>query len=279
MQEKRNLFYEQFIPLVLTVVVMAGLAAAIFFVIAALNNLPVSQKVILKLRWTDVLVGATIYLKTAVDFAIFMGRLMHSNPGWKNRVAIEIGTAVGNGIGTILVLSVWIFFKEVEILLAAMVFLASLVLFELAHASLEYFTSWEGAMGLKKFFFKILNGFLNFFLKFSKPITSRVMPDLGAKLAGSTALSWKNLLYFSFTVPFILGLDDFAGYVPLFNIVNVFGFSVGVVGAHMLLNVALFVSPAATVRAVRNEWVSFFGTVVFIGLGVFGLYEVIKLFI
>ena len=28
-----------------------------------------------------------------------------------------------------------------------------------------------------------------------------------------------------------------------FNVVNVFGFSIGVIGAHMLLNIALFINP------------------------------------
>ena len=88
----------------------------------------------------------------------------------------------------------------------------------------------------------------------------------------------EKLLLFSFSVPFILGLDDFAGYVPLFNIINVFGFSLGVIGAHMLLNIALFINPDATVKIVRNEWVSFIGSLAFIGLGIWGLIEVAKFF-
>ena len=63
----------------------------------------------------------------------------------------------------------------------------------------------------------------------------------------------EKLLLFSFSVPFILGLDDFAGYVPLFNIINVFGFSLGVIGAHMLLNIALFIN-GCYCQIVRNEW-------------------------
>ncbi len=269
----------QMIPLVLTVAIFFGLTAVFAGVILGLNLIPHTQPIVLKLRWYDVLIGATIYLKTSVDFAIFMGRLMTANPGWKNRIAIEIGTALGNGLGTILVLIIWTFFKEVEWLLAIMIFLAALVLFELAFASLEHFSNWEGEGGIKKFLFLGLNKPLSIIIKLTQPLTAKILPDLGEKLKGNTNLTWKKLLYFSFTVPFILGLDDFAGYVPLFNIVNVFGFSLGVIGAHMLLNIALFINPSLTVKLVKNAWVSFVGTLAFIGLGVWGLVEVVKIFL
>ncbi|MEK7165628.1 MAG: hypothetical protein AAB874_02370, partial [Patescibacteria group bacterium] len=71
----------------------------------------------------------------------------------------------------------------------------------------------------------------------------------------------------------------FAGYVPLFNVINVFGFSVGVFAAHTLLNIALFISPSRTIVAVKNEWVSFLGTLAFIGLAFYGFFEVIRLFL
>ncbi len=275
---KDGIIKTQFIPLLLTVVIFLALTAVFASVIFGLNLIPHTEKIFFKLRWYDVLIGGTIYLKTSVDFAIFMGRLMTSNPGWKNRIAIEIGTALGNGLGTIIVLIIWTFFKEVEWLLALMIFLATLVLFELAFASLEHFSNWEGEGGIKRFLFLGLNKPLGVIIKLTKPFTSKVLPDLGEKLKGNTELSWKKLLYFSFTVPFILGLDDFAGYVPLFNVVNVFGFSLGVIGAHMLLNIALFINPKLTVNAVKNAWVSFAGTIAFIGLGIWGLIEVVKIF-
>ena len=49
----------------------------------------------------------------------------------------------------------------------------------------------------------------------------------------------------------MLGLDDFAGYVPLFNVVNVFGFAIGVFSGHMVLNAFLYVSP---VFAILIAW-------------------------
>jgi len=274
---KQGLLYNQVLPLSLTIVVLAVLSCILYVVITLLNALPVSEKILTQIHLTDVLVGATIYLKTAVDFAIFMGRVMNSNPGWKNRIAIEIGTGLGNALGTIAILVIWTFFKEIQILLALMVFIASLVLFELAHGGLEHFATWKQEKGIKSTLYLGMEGFLEPVLRLISPILSKVMPDLGAKLRGTKTLTWGSLFVFSFSVPFILGLDDFAGYVPLFNVVNVFGFSLGVFGAHALLNIALFISPGRTVAWVKNEWVSFFGSLAFILLAFWGLYEVAKI--
>ena len=104
------------------------------------------------------------------------------------------------------------------------------------------------------------------------------LPNYFEKLKGEAGLPWKKLLLFSFSVPFILGLDDFAGYVPLFSIIKVFGFAIGVLLAHTLLNIALFLNPEFTIKIVKNQWVSFFGTLAFVGLALWGLLEVVKIF-
>lgn len=274
---KSNYFFEQFIPLALTFITLFVICGSVWLTIKFLNALNLNSHISTELHISDILIGATIYLKTAVDFAIFMGRLMQTNPGWKNRVAIEIGTALGNGLGTILILIIWTFFKEVNWLLSIMILLASLVLFELAYGGLEHFSSWEAEPGIKKKIYLSLNKFLTIILKYIGPVLNKIMPDLGQKLKGESKLSFKKLVLFSFSIPFILGLDDFAGYVPLFNVVNVFGFSVGVISAHTLLNIALFINPTKTVTIVRNAWISLFGTLAFIGLAIWGIFEAIKL--
>lgn len=274
----RSRILQQLIPLSLTVVILVGLIVILYFYIALLNLFPTQEKVVLIAKPVDIIVGATIYLKTAIDFAIFIGRLMATNPGWRNRIAIEIGTALGNAFGTLVVIALWVAFKEIKILLAVMVFLASLVLFELAHGGLEHIANWEGEGGVKRILFMVLHRFLEFTLKLIEPLLRRIMPDLGEKLKGKESLVWGALLSFSFSIPFILGLDDFAGYVPLFNVINVFGFSVGVFAAHTILNIALFLSPSRTITAVKNEYISFAGTLAFIGLAFYGLYEVFRIF-
>lgn len=277
--KKQTFFYNQVIPLSLAVIVLIGLSILLWSVIKTLNLFPVTDKVSPILHWSDVLIGAAIYLKTSVDFAIFMGRLMTTNPGWKNRIAIEIGTALGNALGTVLILILWVFFKEIHWLLAIMILIAALVLFELAYGGLEHLENWEGEGSAKRLMYLALDKFLSAILKFTRPLTSRILPDLGQKLKGEVNLPWKKLLWFSFTIPFLLGLDDFAGYVPLFNIVNVFGFSVGVLAAHTLLNLALFINPRATTKVVRNAWVSFLGSLAFIFLAIWGIIEALKIFI
>jgi len=269
--------WSQFVPLTLTVVVLGGLLSILHASVYFLNMLPVREHITIAIRWVDVLVGATIYLKTSIDFAILMGRLMATYPGWRGRVAIEIGTAIGNAAGTIAIIAIWVFFKDIHFLLAIMVFCASLVLFELARGGLEHFSDWEGAGGIKKISYLTLHSLLESITKITNPVISRVMPDLGANLQGKMGLTWMGLLLFSVSVPFILGLDDFAGYVPLFNVVNVYGFAIGVIGAHTILNIALFLSPQRTITVVKNEYVSFVGTIAFIGLGIYGIVEAGKI--
>ncbi len=275
----RSKSLQQIVPLFLTVVILVGLILLLYLFIYIIDLLPVGERIVLVARPVDIFVGFTIYLKTAIDFAIFMGRMMATNPGWRSRIAIEIGTALGNALGTLVVIAIWVVFKEVELLLAAMVFLASLVLFELAHGGLEHFASWEGAHPVKRSIFLGLHKFLDLVKKIIDPVLSRIMPDLGEKLKGREGLSWMALFTFSFSVPFILGLDDFAGYVPLFSIINVFGFSIGVFAAHTILNIGLFLSPGKTISAVKNEWVSFLGTFAFIGLAFYGIFEVVRILI
>lgn len=284
----------QFVPIALTGVVMAGFLALLHSAIVIFNLIPSSEKILLQIRWVDVIVGGTIYLKTSIDFAIFIGRMMAANPGWRNRVAIEIGTAAGNAIGTIAIIGLWVTLKEVDLLLALMVFIASLVLFELAHSSLEHFANWQAAGviaegparnrgsiadAFKRLAFYTMHGVLDRMKKIIDPVLQRVMPDLGSAMKGKSSLAWWPLLTFSATVPFILGLDDFAGYVPLFSVVNVYGFAIGVIASHTILNIALFLSPKKTIIVVKNEVVSFFGALAFVGLGVYGLVETARIII
>lgn len=272
---QNGLFKNQIIPITLTVVVAAALTALLWFEIVIINKYT-REDIILNLRFVDVLVGLTIYLKTSIDFAIYIGRLMNLNPGWKGRIAIEIGTAVGNAAGTLAILALWAFFKEIKWLLVAMITLAALVLFKLAQDSLlhakvedESYPRWFKKM--VSWSEKILSKFNQAFL----PILKFIVPNISPR--GAANLGFWALFGFSFTVPFVLGLDDFAGYVPLFNIVNVFGFGVGVFAGHMLLNMFLYLSPTTTIRVVKNPVISYFGAVAFVGLGIWGFAEVVKL--
>lgn len=267
----------QVVPIILAAVIFLLLAVGMRDFLGFTNELKLGEGVVLQLRLADILIGLTIYLKTSVDFAIFMGRLMERYPGWLNRIAIETGTAVGNAVGTVIVLIIWLAFKEVDILLALMILFASMVLFELAYAGLEHFANWQGEEGVRAFLYNALERPLAAIVRVQQPFLSKILPDLGQKFRGVEGLGWGGLLRFSFTIPFILGMDDFAGYVPLFSIVNIYGFAVGVFLAHAMLNIFLFLSPRITIAVVRNEVISFLGSLAFVGLALFGLWEVVRI--
>lgn len=265
----------QAIALSLTVLTCLAMVGVLWLEIVLLNMVT-SEKIQMHVRLSDILVGLTIYLKTSIDFAIFIGRLMEKNPGLKGRIGIEIGTAVGNAVGTFAILLIWAFFKEVNWLLAIMIVIAALVLVRLAQDSLEHVI--EGGKGYPRWFQRFVSGFdmlLRTFNKAIDPLLSKLIPSHSIK--AKTSATFLGLLSMSFTVPFILGLDDFAGYVPLFNVVNVFGFAIGVFTGHMVLNIFLYLSPTRTIRAVKNPIISFIGSVAFIFLAAWGMLEAYKL--
>lgn len=172
-----SLFYEQVIPLVLTIVIFLVLGLVLNFFIHFLNRFT-GVDIALHIRVTDILVGLTIYLKTSVDFAIYIGNLMKQFPGWKSRIAIEIGTAVGNALGTFIVLGIWNFFREVDIILGLMIFIASLVLLRLAEDGFEHAF---GTSRIKGFLYEISQltyiG-IRAINTLTAPLISRVIPNI-----------------------------------------------------------------------------------------------------
>jgi hypothetical protein len=275
---KTNKIREQFIPIFLTILTFFGLVFLLYGFIAVLNLFPLQEKIDIHIRTTDLLVGLIIYLKTSVDFAIFIGNQMKQHFGWKNRIAIETGTALGNGLGTLIVLTIWTFFKEVPLLMVFMITLAALVLFRMAQDSLEELFSeqpknnslWHNILASLYALLKTIN-------KPFTPLIAKILPH-PAKNKQATN-NFLGLLLFSLSIPFILGLDDFAGYIPLFSVVNIFGFSVGVFLGHMILNALLFASPSVTIKLVKQPLIMALGSIAFFGIGLWGLYEAGELLI
>ncbi len=273
----RRFFPDQIVPLLLTGVVFLVVTLALYLEIHVLNKTAIArEQIVPTLRWVDILVGMTIYLKTSIDFAIFMGRLMAKYPGWKNRVMIEIGTALGNALGTFIILAIWDFFREVHWLMAIMIVVAALVLLRLAEEGLEHTKDSQGQFKIRLFGFeRVFEAALIKVNRVTGPIVNRIVPK--TTVNEKSRISFFALFIFALTVPFILGLDDFAGYLPLFNVVNVFGFATGVFLGHMVLNIFLFLSPARTIAAVKNAWISFAGSIAFVGLALWGLVEAARL--
>jgi 4-hydroxybenzoate polyprenyltransferase len=123
---------------------------------------------------------------------------MYKNPGLKGRVGIEIGTALGNALGTMIILLIWTFFKEVAWLLALMITLAALVLFKMAEDSLDHADIGTPRIKFVHFFHRGL-------VKFNsvvEPFLSKIIPSHSIKPRASK--SFMGLLLASFSVPFIL---------------------------------------------------------------------------
>lgn len=266
----RNRYKEIAVPLLLTIITFLILSGVLAGWISLLNRFPGIEPLQLLLQPADIIIGMTIYLKTSIDFVIFIGNLMKSNPGWKKRIAIETGTAIGNATGTMFVLGVWFFFKEIPLLMILMVLIASLVLLTMAEEGLEIYALKENHPLLTP----LATGLMSI-TRLTKPLLSKLIPE---KIIGSgTALPFFKLFQFSFSIPFILGLDDFAGYIPLFSIVHVFGFSIGVLAAHMILNLALFTSPKTTTKLVTLPVVLIFGSVALTAIALFGFFDILQI--
>lgn len=272
--KKETFLKNQIIPLALTLVAFAVLTAFLYLEIRMLNHFTL-EDISLKINLLDVVIGLTIYLKTSIDFAIFIGNLMHKNPGMKGRISIELGSALGNAAGTMAILLVWTFFREIRWLLVIMLFLAAIVLFKLAEDSLEHAKDAENHPRWFNYFVHKLEKLLHYFNVLTHPLLRRILPQGGMKATAFKGF-W-SLFAFAFTVPFILGLDDFAGYVPLFSIINVFGFGIGVFLGHMILNVLLYISPERTIKLVKLPFIAVFGSVAFVILGFYGFYEIVHI--
>jgi hypothetical protein len=271
MRKVKKLLIEQALPILLTFFTFLVLATFLYGLLLILDSLHMGAPIILDFRRREVLFGVIIYLKTAVDFAIFIGNLMHTNPGWKKRIAIELGTAIGNGLGTFLILIIWTLFRSIPPLMIIMIFIASVVLLRMAQESFEEFLKQRQSFIKLKMPVSLLQDQLNFVNKIFRPILRFFVPNLN--LTKTKKLSFANLVVFSFTIPFVLGLDDFAGYIPLFTLVNVFGFAIGILLGHMLLTIGLFAFPKLTVSVVKHPFVLIIGGLAFIGLGLYGFYE------
>lgn len=271
----KKIFIQQAVPVFLTILTFLALATVLYGILLILDSLRLSFPIILDFRRREVLFGIAIYLKTAIDFAIYIGNLMETNPGWKKRVAISLGTAMGNAAGTFAILIVWTLFKEIPLLMMVLIFISSVVLLKMAEESLEEFLKQKKSFIQIRMPVSLLQEQLNFVNKLFRPILRFFVPNLN--LTRTKKLSFANLIVFSFTIPFILGLNDFSGYIPLFTYINVFGFSVGVLLGHMILTIGLFASYKTTIAVVKHPFVLISGGLAFITIGLYGFFGSFKI--
>lgn len=251
--KRESVWYSQVIPLSLAFVSMA-----VFLVILGLNAhllnkvFPV-EPIKFVFRPLDLALGLYLYIKTSVDFAVFIGSMMVANRGWKNRVAVEWGTSLGNFAGTILILWIWVMFRSIgPIFEGLIVLIASFVLLELAAGSMERLKAarWDKAGGFREWFYKGAKNLL--IIRRYTAVFLGWMPDVEGAMAGKKLPNFRALLLYSFTIPFILGSDDFASYLSVFNVVNVLSFASGVILGHGLLLAGMFAAPMVVERLMAS---------------------------
>ena len=236
--------------------------------------------------------GTTIYLKTAIDFAILMTLYMKTYPGWKNRIAIESGTTVGNTVGTILVIIIWGLLQQFRIVLNIMVFYSAIILIKLAYETLEHTENVSIDISSKypllDFIYDILLWPIDAFIQLTVlviKITWRIIEatplnnlipnlNISTKETKRKVITYSGLFLMTLGVPFALGLDDFAGYIGLLTVVNVLSFAIGVYFGHFLLNTFLFLNPKKTMKVIGHPIIGWIGSMALMLIAYLGLREV-----
>lgn len=215
------------------------------------------------------LLGMTIYLKTAVDYAIFVSRLMNNNLGLVPRIAMNAGTSLGAFIGVTMVFIIWAFFNQVPILMFIMLVIAGCILLELGEGSEEHYKELpEKIKKPVRLFFKILS-----------PVYKKIIFFLPDFSTNDKKRTFWNLFFYSAIIPFILGIDDLAGYMSLMTPTNVFSFLCGIYIADSIIDAFLFMKPEITIKIIKNKWISFIGAIFFITLGLLSFYHAFLIFI
>ena len=281
------------IPLFWGAVLLIVSALLTISIIHVLNHfLPDTNNLKLVFRIGDFALGTTIYLKTAIDFAILMTLYMKVYPGWKNRMAIESGTTIGNTLGTILVIIIWGLLQQFKIVLNLMVFYSAIILIKLAYETLEHIEDFSVDISSKypllDFIYDIvfwpLDAFIKISIYFIKVVWKiieatpfdKLIPDLNisSKDVEGKKLTYTALFLMTLGVPFALGLDDFAGYIGLLTVVNVLSFAIGVYFGHFILNTFLFLNPQKTMKVIGHPLISWVGSMALMFIAYLGLREV-----
>lgn len=219
-----------------------------------------SEKILIELHLFDVLVGFFLYFVTAVDYALIIGRMQNVNKGLKARFTMNVFTCVGCFVGVTLVLFLWGFAKEVDWLIVALLIFAGSVMVKLAFEGLEYF---QHSPSIWKPLRTVTSTVVIWFHHLTQGLTFWI-PELGSPAVKTMSLG--QLATWSFLLPFIIGLDDFVGYMGAMTIYNVFSLLVGIYAADIVIDILIFVSPTFTKKMVESAVLSLIATYAFLYL-------------
>jgi hypothetical protein len=256
----RSKIINQSFPVVVCVTLFALFIWGSLFFIHDLINPFSAEKILIEFHLKDFLVGFFLYFVTAVDYALIIGRMQVVNKGLQARFTMNVFTCVGCFVGVSLVLFLWGFAKEVNWLIIPLLIFAGCVMVKLGYEGLEYF---EDAKSIFKPIRVITTRTVTFLHTVTQGLTFWI-PELGSPAVQKMSLG--KLAMWSFLLPFIIGLDDFVGYMGAMTIYNVFSLLVGIYLADIVIDILIFISPSFTKKMVESAVLSLLATYAFMYL-------------
>lgn len=250
-QIKHSFYLKKILLLFINFLIFLLLVFVLFSVIKKANLISGKNPISFKIIVSDILFGIFIYLKTSLDFVIYAGSFIKVNKKIKNLGAFITGTSIGNSAGVFLIIFIWAIVRNFKWFLFFAILVSSVTLFFLGSKNINEF--WEN------------------YKKEAKPGKANEEEKLGNK-------SFKQVFISSLKLPFILGIDDFAGYIPLFNILNITSFSIGVLLGHFFLTSFILINEKPMRKVVSFKFFDLFGGLIFIAIATWGIVEAFSLF-
>lgn len=269
--EKKGRLLNQLFPISVCLIMLAIFMFASYVFIHYLINPWSTEKILIRFYFVDILVGFFLYFVTAVDYALIVGRMQTANNDAKSRFLMNVFTCLGCFVGVSAVLFLWGFAKEITLLIIPLLVFAASVMVKLAYEGHEYFAHAKTIPEIARTATMAILNILYYPAKF----LTFWMPNLGAPAVKK--MHPRNLIQWSFLLPFIIGIDDLVGYMGAMTIYNVFSLLFGIYLADIVIDILIFVSPKTTNKIVQSPTLSLLAVFAFLYLAYKSLSESINL--
>lgn len=258
--EKKHLLLKQFTPVIICAFLFIFFIQTTHLFIQYFINPFSTEQIQIVLYPSNILVGFFLYFVTAVDYALVVGRMQVVNSGFKARIVMNIFTCVGCYVGVSLVLFLWGFAKEVYWILVPLLIFAGAIMLKLAYEGKDYLV-FDNPIAKK-----IGNGTTKLLtiLYFPTRLLTAWVPELATPNVQRMHIT--ELAKWSFLLPFIIGLDDFIGYMGAMTIYNVYSLLFGIYIADIVIDLIIFISPKFTKKLVESPMLSLLAAYAFLYL-------------
>jgi hypothetical protein len=236
-----------------TVATMAVSAVIMIFILFS-NTVGFTQHVELVITVPFFVLGLALYAKTQIDGVLLMTRLLGQCTTDTQVAAVITGLTVCNGVATIAMDAIYVSVHSLVWLTAGIICMASLYLGELAYEAYKGLSEDQDHDGIAD--------------NEESPVS---------EFLGKTLLS---IAITSFSALIVLYGDGTAANLELLTPANLLSFTLaGVVGQYLLgLAASLFPREKISELA-NNHWFHVLGIIAFVGLGAYGQFESIEMFL